>query len=94
MRFRVRYHGVLTEVGRPGVIAVLRGQQPLTGRLGIDWAVLALLARLCQRIILSLPFTPNQQRLLSFFPTAYQANKTLQKQFVGIFRIQTTGTLS
>ena len=84
-------------MGRPGVIAVLRGQQPLTGRLGIagiDWALLALLARLCQRIILSLPFTPNQQRLLSFFPTAYQANKTLQKQFVGIFKIQKTGTLS
>ena len=33
MRFRVRYQGI--EVGRPCVIAVLRGQQPLTGRLGI-----------------------------------------------------------
>ena len=44
----------------------------------------------CQRIILSLPFSCNQQSLLSFFATAYQANKTLQKQFVGLFKIQAT----
>ena len=61
------------------------------GSAAIDW--LLLLAEHCRRIILSLPFSCDQQRLLSFSTTAAaggQAEKTLQKQFVGIFKLLRT----